>query len=158
YEGLWQNMLATAGGSGIGDFLANGTVPMTGAFLATVGTAATPSIAFNGDADTGMWSYGLNKIAFSTGGTGRMYIDNLGEVGIGTNNPTSNITIGTGGGSSAPRQAININNNGWDVPSNSNSTSLGDKFVLWNEAAQKSAVGIGANEFWFQMNGQVNSH
>jgi len=40
-----------------------------------LGAAATPSIAFTGDTDTGIYSPGANQVAISTNGTGRLFVD-----------------------------------------------------------------------------------
>ena len=56
------------------------------------GTAAAPSITFTGDLDTGIYSPGANQVAISTNGTGRLFIDASGNVGIGTSAPGSNGT------------------------------------------------------------------
>jgi len=48
---------------------------------AAAGSASTPSIAFTG---AGIYSPGADQLAVSTGGTGRLFIDSSGRVGIGT--------------------------------------------------------------------------
>jgi hypothetical protein len=61
------------------------------------GTAAAPAICPGNDADTGMWLPTANNLAFSTGGTERFRIDNLGEAGFGTSAPLTRLTVvGTG--------------------------------------------------------------
>lgn len=47
------------------------TVPLKG----PAGTAALPSYAFSGDADTGMYYAGTNTLGFSAGGAQRFYVD-----------------------------------------------------------------------------------
>jgi hypothetical protein len=47
------------------------------------GTAASPSISFNGDPNTGIYSSGADQVAISTNGTGRLFVDSAGNVGIG---------------------------------------------------------------------------
>jgi len=48
------------------------------------GTAAAPSIAFEDDPgnDTGIYSPGADQLAISTGGSGRLFVDSSGRVGI----------------------------------------------------------------------------
>ena len=48
-----------------------------------LGTAAAPSIAIEGDENTGIYSPGADQLAISTGGTGRLFVDASGNVGIG---------------------------------------------------------------------------
>jgi len=63
--------------------LANQTVAFNG------GAAATPSVTFNGDTNTGIYSPGADQLAISTNGVGRLFVDNQGRVGIGTTTPGS---------------------------------------------------------------------
>jgi hypothetical protein len=49
-----------------------------------LGTAAAPSIAIEGDEDTGVFSPGANQLAVSTGGTERARIDTSGRLLVGT--------------------------------------------------------------------------
>jgi hypothetical protein len=60
-----------------------------GTYIATSGvfasgTAANPSISILGDADTGVYSPGANQLAITTSGTGRLFVNSAGRVGIGT--------------------------------------------------------------------------
>jgi hypothetical protein len=49
-----------------------------------LGTAAAPSIAFEGDSNTGIYSPGADTIATVVGGTAAFHIDSSGRVGIGS--------------------------------------------------------------------------
>ncbi len=51
------------------------------------GNASAAAFAFDGDADTGMYRTGANALGFTTGGTGRLFIDSSGNVGIGAASP-----------------------------------------------------------------------
>jgi len=55
---------------------------------AGAGTAAAPAFAFDADKDTGMYRVGANQLGFATAGTGRLFIDSSGNVGIGAS-PTN---------------------------------------------------------------------
>jgi hypothetical protein len=48
-----------------------------------LGSAATPSLKFTGDLNTGIYSPGADQVAVSTGGTGRLFVDANGNVGVG---------------------------------------------------------------------------
>jgi hypothetical protein len=45
-----------------------------------LGTAAAPSIAIEGDEDTGVFSPGANQLAVATNGTGRLFVDASGKI------------------------------------------------------------------------------
>ena len=64
-----------------GDLLSSAVYPR--------GTQSTPSITFEGDINTGMWSPGPDTLAFSTGGSTSIYIDATGSVGIDQTSPSS---------------------------------------------------------------------
>lgn len=80
----------TAWRSESGTFVnANGDT-MTGALLLdNASSAAAPDLSFDGDPNTGIYSPGADQVAISTGGAGRLFIDNVGNVGAGTNSPES---------------------------------------------------------------------
>lgn len=50
-----------------------------------LGSAATPSISFTGDTNTGIFSPGADQLAISTNGTSRLSIDASGNVAVDTN-------------------------------------------------------------------------
>ena len=59
--------------------LSQGGGTLTGAVLADdAGTAALPAIAFDGDADTGIYRKGANQLGLSAGGTERAFVDSNG--------------------------------------------------------------------------------
>ena len=60
---------------------------MTGALVVPLASAATPSLTFTGDLDSGVFSPGANQVAVATNGTGRLFVDASGNVGVNTNNP-----------------------------------------------------------------------
>jgi hypothetical protein len=55
---------------------------MTGALGVTTGTAAAPSVFISGDPNTGIYSPGADQVAISTGGSGRLFINSAGEIGL----------------------------------------------------------------------------
>jgi hypothetical protein len=58
-----------------------------------LGTAAAPSVAFEGDSNTGIYSPGADQLAISTNGTQRATIDSSGRLLVGTS--TSRTTTNT---------------------------------------------------------------
>jgi hypothetical protein len=58
------------------------------------GSASAPSIYFkDSGTDTGIYSPGTDQVAISTGGTGRLFVNASGNVGLGTSSPSSNLTV-----------------------------------------------------------------
>ena len=51
-----------------------------------LGSASQPSLTFEGDTDTGLYSSGTNTLNLVTGGNNRLNIDSAGNVGIGSGN------------------------------------------------------------------------
>ena len=54
-----------------------------------LGSAATPSLKFAADTNTGIYSPGADQVAISTNGTGRIYIDPNGKIGFNQSSPGS---------------------------------------------------------------------
>jgi hypothetical protein len=48
----------------------------------SAGSASTPAVSFSGDTNTGIYSPGADQVAISTNGSGRLYVDASGNVGI----------------------------------------------------------------------------
>ena len=96
----------TAWRSETGTFVDVNGDTMTGALGIIAGSAAAPGVFFSGDTNTGIYSPGADQVAVATNGTGRLFVDASGRVGIGTGSPgyslhvtsaaTTDIFIGTG--------------------------------------------------------------
>lgn len=69
------------------------TATFDGVISASAGAASTPSITFTGDLNTGLYSPGADQFAISTAGTGRLFVDSTGRVGINTSSPTQLLHI-----------------------------------------------------------------
>ena len=74
-----------------------------------LGSAASPSLKFTGDTNTGIYSPGADQLAFSTGGTQRLLIGSAGGVLVQNGGQTilnqggvSSLEIGTGTSTSQP--------------------------------------------------------
>ena len=53
-------------------------------FSVPLGSASAPSLTFTGDPNTGIYSPGADQVAISTGGSGRLFVDASGNVGVNT--------------------------------------------------------------------------
>lgn len=78
------------------------TATFDGVIGASAGAAATPSITFTGDLNTGIYSPGADQVAVSTGGTQRLYIASDGKVGVGTSSPAALLHLSSATGSASP--------------------------------------------------------
>jgi hypothetical protein len=94
------NASAAIAGTKISPDFGSQTVTTTGVISSALGAAATPSITFTGDLNTGIFSPGADEVAISTNGTGRLFVNADGKIGIGNTVASSmvgdGITIGTG--------------------------------------------------------------
>ena len=91
-NGSGQLAWTTAGG-GSGDFMKNGSVNMTGNFVAQPGTAASPGVTFVGDTTTGTFQPASSNLGWSVAGAEKMRINASGYVGIGTTSPTYGLEV-----------------------------------------------------------------
>ena len=62
-----------------------------------LGSASQPSLTFEGDTDTGLYSSGTNTLNLVTGGSNRLNIDSLGRVSIGTSSALTGSTLTVAG-------------------------------------------------------------
>jgi hypothetical protein len=77
--------------------ISGGTHTITSGVFA-LGTAANPSISFVSDPNSGLYSPGADQVAISTNGTGRLFVDASGNVGVGAASPASRLEVGGGSG------------------------------------------------------------
>lgn len=85
------------------------------------------------------------------------------RVGLGINEVVSGrvqqasdyLLLGSPTSGATGRGAIRFGNSGYDLPSNVNTDSDGDKLTIWNTATDKAAIGMDSRAaIWFQSNGQ----
>ena len=87
------NASAAIAGTKISPNFGSQTITTTGIVSAALGAAATPSITFTGDTNTGIYSPGSDQVAISTGGSGRLFIGSTGSVGVGANAATNSFEV-----------------------------------------------------------------
>jgi hypothetical protein len=62
-----------------------------------LGSAAAPTYTFTGDTNTGIYSPGADQVAVATNGTGRLFVDASGRIGIaGSPSASSNTYLQVG--------------------------------------------------------------
>lgn len=91
------NASAAIAGTKISPDFGSQNITTTGLFSHALGTAGTPTITFTGDTNTGIYSPGADQVAISTNGTGRLFVDANGRVGIGTTAPLDRLHIASTG-------------------------------------------------------------
>jgi hypothetical protein len=89
--------ITDAGLVGIGTSSPDALLTVNGVGAHGLGSAAAPSFAFTGDLNTGIYSPGADQLAISTNGTGRLFVDASGNVGVG--NTVSSLSFASGTGS-----------------------------------------------------------
>jgi hypothetical protein len=87
------NASAAIAGTKISPDFGSQTVTTTGVISSALGAAATPSITFTGDLNTGIYSPGADQLAVATNGVGRLFINSTGLVGVGTSAPSNLLTL-----------------------------------------------------------------
>lgn len=96
-----------------GGLTGNVTGNVAGTLAAPLGAVGTPSVAFSGDANTGLYSPGADQLALVTGGVARLIVGAAGavtipggNVGIGTTDPTARLDVSAASAPQTP--AINL--------------------------------------------------
>jgi hypothetical protein len=108
------NASAAIAGTKISPDFGSQTIVTTGVHSAAVGSATTPSITFTGDLNTGIYSPGADQLAISTNGTGRLFVDASGNVGVGTGSPVTALQVvgvGTFGNNVGGRLQVTTDSN-----------------------------------------------
>jgi hypothetical protein len=100
---------------------------MTGVLAVTAGTAALPGLAIASDLNTGIYSPGADQLAVSTGGTGRLFVDSSGKVGIGVGSPGATFDLAAGAGASVTAvliRSVAANANGFQIVTDSTTDNV----------------------------------
>jgi hypothetical protein len=113
------NASAAIAGTKISPDFGSQTIASTGVFSHALGAAATPSITFTGDLNTGFWSPSADAVAASTAGSERLRVTSSGGLLIGTSSARSNLFNTTiapaiqleGAGIVPPQRFLSVINN-----------------------------------------------
>ena len=62
----------------------------------SAGSASTPAVSFSGDTNTGIYSPGADQVAISTNGTGRLFVNSSGQIGLSIASPSAALDIASG--------------------------------------------------------------
>jgi hypothetical protein len=117
-----------------------------------LGSAAAPTYTFTGDSNTGIYSPGADQVAVATNGTGRLFIDASGRVGIGATpwSGAQGLYLGSAGhiyGVGTNSVYYNTNayfNSGWKYNGNSAAVQFeasGGQFIFNTAPANSSGAG-----------------
>jgi hypothetical protein len=115
-----------------------GPIGLTGSVtIAQAGTAATPGIRFESDTNTGIYSPGADQLAVSTAGTGRLFVDATGNVGVGTS-PDARLTVQDGATIVARTKQLAFDNY--------TNEGIGTTFSRTSDGAEVVAIGVVDND------------
>ncbi len=96
YSGSADTIEVSVNGTNIFDLSSAGLVSSAaggGVVTTANGTVSNPTFSFSGDTDTGWYSPLADNLAAATAGVERIRIDASGNIGVGTNNPTSHLEV-----------------------------------------------------------------
>jgi len=106
-RGTTVSGLTVTGNVGSFATLTGGVITLTSGVFGA-GTAALPSISFSGDPNTGIYSPGADQLAISTNGTGRLFVNASGNVGVGTSPSTTFHVAGNARIGAADANAVGV--------------------------------------------------
>jgi hypothetical protein len=139
---------------------------MTGVLAVTAGTAALPGIAVSGDPNTGIYSPGADQLAISTSGTGRLFVNAGGNLGVGLT-PSAwgsswQVIQGIGGslGSNSSAGLFSINNaysDGTNWRYANNGTASTYLQLSGEHIWQRAVTGTAGNVVTFLENARIDS-
>jgi hypothetical protein len=108
-----------------------------------LGTAAAPSVAFEGDSNTGIYSPGADQLAISTNGTSRIVVDASGNVNIDSNTfyvDAANNRVGIG--TTSPLRQFHVNSKVY-FDTNGDGTTTIPSIAIGSESVGLSYIGGG---------------
>jgi len=120
-----------------GDFttITGGVTTITSGVFA-LGTNALPSISFSSDPNTGIYSPGADQVAISTNGTGRLFVDASGNVGVGAASPSTLLTLAGSNDGSTNNNTLRF----VDTDSSSSGTQESGRIEFFTSDSTQSGV------------------
>jgi len=123
------------------------------------GTAALPGLAFDGDPNTGLFSAGADQVGLATNGTGRLFVDASGKVGVGAASTGAVFRV-TGTTGSSIIEANGADSDGFaDIEIKSTGTSGASRLYFSDTAAKSGLIRYShaTNSLEFTTNGTENA-
>jgi hypothetical protein len=123
--------------NGTGSITGLSSISSPGISGVPVGSASAPAFSFTGDTNTGIYSPGADQVAVATNGTGRLFVDANGNVGVGTSSAARAAILTT----KAANQSIASGNGLISViTSNSQAADVGGSIVLGGQSTDADWV------------------
>lgn len=111
----------------------------------TAGTVSAPSLTTVGDTNTGIYFPAADKVAIATGGTQRVIVDDLGNVGVGTTpNAATTTTLFFGGVG-----AITAGNNSSLMFGNAYIDGVNSRYRTSKYATQYEQDNLNGRHYWY---------
>jgi len=135
----------------------SGLIPGSGVYpyaqlLMPSGTAGAPSISFDGDGDTGIYRSGANAVAISTNGTGRLFVDSSGRVGVNTASPDTKLDL-NGAFFLRPTSESFPSENGGGLRLRSDTSTLELRGLQWTPSVVYYNINYQGLEHYWSVNG-----
>jgi hypothetical protein len=119
-----------------------------------LGSAAAPTLTFTGDPNTGIYSPGADQVAVATNGTGRVFVDASGNVGVKgstviTTSAVSAPTFQIGDGAGSPAVVMYsaaVGQSQISFADSTTGTGSYDGYILYNQSSQYLSLGTAATE------------
>jgi len=116
----------------------------------SVGSASTPAVSFSGDTNTGIYSPGADQVAISTNGTGRLFVNSSGNIGIGAANTGAATFEIAGSLQVRGSQTIENSSNTYRLLRIADIGSRDVRFDTWNGTDFNGTIRTGAQTLLFE--------
>ena len=139
------NASAAIAGTKVSPNFGSQTITTTGVVSAAAGAAATPSITFTGDLNTGIYSPGADQVAISTGGSGRLFVSQN-RTGVNINPSAFQLQVNENSGAAS---YVHITNSDTGT-TGSDGALIGldsdEHLIVWNQEAKDLRLATSGQE------------